>query len=37
VMKYDEAMGIWDAYGNGTYDEAAEEFGFDRRDGLCDY
>lgn len=37
LMKYDEAMAKWDAYGNGTWDEAADMFGFDRRDGLCDY
>jgi hypothetical protein len=37
LMKYDEAMGIWNGYGNATYDEAAEAFRFDRRDGFCDY
>jgi hypothetical protein len=37
MMKYDETMATWDAYGNGSYDEAEESFDFDRRDGLCDY
>jgi len=37
VLRYDEAMGDWSPYGNGTWDEGAEMFRFDHRDGLCDY
>jgi hypothetical protein len=37
VLRYDEAMGDWSPYGNGTWVEAAEMFRFDHRDGLCDY
>jgi hypothetical protein len=37
LLRYDEAMGDWSPYGNGTWDEGAETFRFDHRDGLCDY
>lgn len=37
LLRYDEAMGDWSPYGNGTWDEEAEMFRFDHRDGLCDY
>jgi hypothetical protein len=37
LMKYDDEAGMWDAYGNGRWDAAAERFRFDRRDGLCNY
>jgi hypothetical protein len=37
LLRYDEAMGDWSPYGNGTWDEEAETFRFDHRDGLCDY
>jgi hypothetical protein len=37
LLKYDETTATWTAYGNGTYDEADDSFGFDRRDGVCDY
>ena len=37
LLRYDEAMGEWSPFGNGTWDEAAESFRFDHRDGLCDY
>jgi hypothetical protein len=37
LMKYDEELAAWDAYGNGTWDEDAESFRFDRRDGTCEY
>jgi hypothetical protein len=37
VLRFDEAMGDWSPYGNGTWDEQAEMFRFDHRDGLCDY
>jgi hypothetical protein len=37
LLRYDEAMDEWSPYGNGTWDEGAEMFRFDHRDGLCDY
>jgi hypothetical protein len=37
LLRYDEAMDDWSPYGNGTWDEDAEMFRFDHRDGLCDY
>jgi hypothetical protein len=37
LMKYDDAMAKWDAYGNATWDEGASFFRFDNRDGLCGY
>lgn len=37
VLRYDEAMGEWSPFGNGTWDEEGENFRFDHRDGLCDY
>jgi hypothetical protein len=37
VMKYDEASGTWGAHGNAIWDEEAEAFRFDRRNGYCGY
>jgi len=37
VMKFFENRGMWDAFGNATWDEAASLFDFDRRDGDCGY
>jgi hypothetical protein len=37
TMRYDAASETWKAFGNGTWDEGAERFRFNRRDGLCDY
>jgi hypothetical protein len=37
TMTYDEATETWKAFGAGTWDETAERFRFDRRDGTCDY
>jgi hypothetical protein len=38
LMKYGEGgTTTWDAYGNATWDEAASQFRFDRRNGVCGY
>jgi hypothetical protein len=37
VMKYDEALAAWDAFGSATYDEDAETLKFERRNGNCRY
>jgi hypothetical protein len=37
LLKYDDGLGRWDAHGNGTWDQGASAFRFDRRDGYCDY
>jgi hypothetical protein len=37
VMKYDEALAAWDAFGSASYDEDAETLKFERRNGNCRY
>lgn len=37
LLKYDEAMEDWVEHGNATYDENTGDFGYDRRDGFCEY
>jgi hypothetical protein len=37
LMKYDDGLAAWDAFGNATWDDQAGAFDFDRRDGFCAY
>jgi hypothetical protein len=37
LMKYDEATGLWEPFGNATWDPMTNAFRFDRRDGFCGY
>lgn len=37
LMKYEEASGTWDAYGNAAWDPENSAFRFDHRDGFCGY
>ena len=36
-MRYSDAMGKWDVFGNATWDMSTNMFRFDYRDGLCNY
>jgi hypothetical protein len=36
-MTYDDTTGTWDVAGNATWSETTKAFGFDYRDGLCNY
>ncbi len=37
LMKYDDALGAWDAFGSASYDGAALTLKFERRNGICGY
>jgi hypothetical protein len=37
LMKYDDDLAAWDAYGNGNWNAETSELGFDHRDGFCGY